>query len=211
MVYDISPPIDKNTAVWPGDIPYENIVNIDMKNGAHITVSHIKTTLHIGAHADAPSHYTCLGKTIDEVALDHYIGPCQVIHIKNLLEPFTITLNHIIHVKIQAPRVLFKTGTFPIASQWNNEFAHICPEVIDELHRQNVKLIGIDTPSVDAFNSKNLKTHNKMAEHEILNLEGLDLSNVPEKIFELIALPLKLVGADASPVRAILRDLSEKS
>ncbi len=206
MIYDISPSINKNTAVWPGDVSYENTIDVDMKTGAHLTVSHIRTTLHIGAHADAPSHYSYFGKNIDEVELEYYLGPCQVIQIEALHEPFTISIKDIKDKKIKAPRVLFKTGTFTNFCQWNNDFAHLCPELISELYKYDVKLIGIDTPSVDAFHSKTLETHKKISEYGMAILEGLDLRNVSEKIYELIALPLKLVGADASPVRAILRD-----
>jgi arylformamidase len=76
---------------------------------------------------------------------------------------------------------------------------------VERLHEQGVKLIGIDTPSVDLFDSKDLPSHQMILKHDMAILEGLALQGVPEGVYELIALPLKLVGFDASPVRAILR------
>ena len=106
---------------------------------------------------------------------------------------------------IQAPRVLLATGTYPDSEDFNEDFAALAPELVEDLHRQGVKLIGIDTPSVDLFDSKDLPSHRQFLKHDMAILEGLLLKDVPEGLYELIALPLKLVGFDASPVRAILR------
>jgi arylformamidase len=107
---------------------------------------------------------------------------------------------------IQAPRLLLATGTFPDPEQFNQDFAALSPELIDFLHEHRVILVGIDTPSVDLFDSKDLPVHKAFLRYDMAILEGLALRDVPEGLYELIALPLKLVGFDASPVRAILRD-----
>ncbi|MDP6180945.1 MAG: hypothetical protein QGG48_13750 [Desulfatiglandales bacterium] len=104
-----------------------------------------------------------------------------------------------------AKRVLFKTGTYPNPNRFNNDFCALSPLLIDELHKQNVILVGIDTPSVDLCDSKNLLAHNRIAKYNMAILEGLLLTDVPEGKYELIALPLKLMGCDGSPVRAVLR------
>ena len=103
------------------------------------------------------------------------------------------------------PRVLFATGTYPDPQNWNSDFAALSVELIDFLHHRGVITVGIDTPSVDLFDSKDLPAHKAMLRHDMAILEGLVLKDVPEGIYELIALPLPLVGFDASPVRAILR------
>jgi arylformamidase len=115
-----------------------------------------------------------------------------------------ITPEHIT-VPITSKRLLFSTNTFIATLPWQCDFAHFSPEAITYLAKHDVVLIGIDTPSVDAFNSKSLSAHKLLAIYDIAMLEGIDLSAVPCGDYELIALPLKLVGADASPVRAILR------
>ena len=205
MIYDISPEIDEHIAVWPGDLKFSRIIQMDTVQGDHLSLSGIKTTLHLGAHADAPSHYTAFGESIEKRSLEYYLGPCQVIRLCDLETPFVILPDHLNGITINASRVLFSTGTFPDAKKWNKEFAYFSEETVTWLHQQGVKLVGIDTPSVDAFDSKLLSAHKKISQYDMAILEGLDLSDVPEGVYELIALPLKLMGAEASPVRAILR------
>jgi arylformamidase len=104
--------------------------------------------------------------------------------------------------------VLFATGSFPDPDRFQEDFAALDPELVDYLHDQRVRLVGIDTPSVDLFDSKTLPAHKCFLAHDMAILEGLRLDGVPEGRYELIALPLRLVGFDASPVRAILRTLA---
>src|SRR5262245_20479900 len=106
---------------------------------------------------------------------------------------------------VTAERLLLATGTFPDPEQFNEDFAALSPGLVEALHRQGVRLVGVDTPSVDLFSSKELPVHHTFLRHDMAILEGLVLAGVPEGVYELVALPLKLVGFDASPVRAILR------
>jgi arylformamidase len=108
---------------------------------------------------------------------------------------------------ISESRVLIATGTYPDASRWNEDFAALEPALVDALHARGVITIGIDTPSVDLFSSKDLPAHRRFLAHDMAILEGLRLSDVPAGRYELIALPLPLVGFDASPVRAVLREI----
>ena len=112
---------------------------------------------------------------------------------------------------VRADRVLLKTGTFPDPTHFNEDFAALSPELVDHLSAGGVRLVGLDTPSVDPFASKDLPAHNACLRHDIGVLEGVVLDAVPEGVYELIALPLRLVGYDGSPVRAILRDLPVKN
>lgn len=205
MIYDISPPITTRLAVWPGDTPLSREVLCDLKRGDSVTLSTLHATVHLGAHADAPSHYAIDAPGIDELPLDLFIGPCQVIRV-NVPNATRVTPD-MLHVAVQAPRVLLATGTFPDPEHFNHDFAALSPELVTWLHERGVKLVGLDTPSVDLFDSKELPSHQMFFRCGMVNLEGLRLADVPPGIYELIALPLKLVGFDASPVRAILRTI----
>jgi arylformamidase len=203
MIYDISPPITERLAVWPGDTAPKREVLLDMKRGDNITLSTLHATVHLGAHADAPSHYGKDAPAIHERSLDYYVGPCQVIHVRadrrQRISPAKLP------ERIEAERVLIASGTHPDPENFNEDFAALSPELIETLHGKGVKLIGIDTPSVDLFESKDLPSHRMFLKYDMAILEGLVLSGVPDGVYELIALPLKLVEFDASPVRAILK------
>ena len=203
---DISPVIDETIAVWPGDTAYARTMNLDMGAGANLTLSDIRTTVHVGAHADAPSHYVAAGQTMAERSLHYYVGPCVVIHIENA-RGRRITPEDLEGKRVLAARVLLRTGTFPDPRSFNEDFASLSPGLVDFLHGMGVITIGIDTPSVDPFADKVLEAHQALARHDMANLEGLVLDHVAEGRYELIALPLKLAGADGSPVRAVLRTL----
>lgn len=205
MIYDITPPIDGSLAVWPGDTPPSREVICDLHDGASVTLSTLHATVHLGAHADGPNHYGADAPAIDERSLDYYLGPCQVIRTKARRRS-RIGIDAVPEPP-QAPRVLFSTGTFPDPTQFNEDYAALEPALIEWLAGHGVKLVGIDTPSVDLFESKDLSTHHAVLRHDMAILEGLLLENVPPGVYELIALPLKLVGFDGSPVRAVLRTL----
>lgn len=205
MIYDITPPISERLQVWPGDTPPSREVLCEMKRGDPITLSTLHATVHLGAHADAPSHYGADAPAIHERSLDDYLGPCQVIRVHvdrgERLRPEALA------TPVNAERVLIATGTYPDPESFNEDFAALSPELVERLYDQGVKLVGIDTPSVDLFASKDLPAHKTFLKHDMAILEGLVLRDVPAGMYELIALPLKLVGFDASPVRAILRPL----
>lgn len=202
-IFDISPIISADLAVWPGDKKFERQVVMSMKEGANLELSTISTTVHLGAHADAPNHYHVNGSGIHGRPLHYYLGTCQVIDI-NINRGERIQLQDINNKKIQCPRLLFKTESFPNPNEWNSDFNSFSPELINYLAQQKVKLIGIDTPSIDPENDKDLLAHAAVYKNNMAILEGIVLSKVPEGLYTLIALPLPLKDADASPVRAIL-------
>jgi arylformamidase len=204
-IYDLSPGITPALAVWPGDTPPAREVLMDMTRGDNLTLSTLRGTVHLGSHADAPSHYAVDAPTIESRSLETYLGPCQVIRVAARraqgIRPQEVPS------RILAPRVLLATGTYPDPAVFTQDFAALSPELIDRLAGSGVRLVGVDTPSVDLFSSKDLPSHLACLRHDIAILEGLVLSDVPEGVYELIALPLKLAGFDASPVRALLREL----
>jgi arylformamidase len=203
VLYDITPPITPKLAVWPGDTPANREVLMDMARGDNITLSTLRATVHLGAHADGPNHYGKDAPAIDERSLDYYLGPCQVIRVDVLRA--TLISPAQLKAEVTTPRVLFATGTYPDPQTWNADFAALSVELIDFLQNRGVITVGIDTPSVDLFESKDLPAHKAILKHNMSILEGLVLKDVPDGTYELIALPLPLVGFDASPVRAILR------
>jgi arylformamidase len=204
-LYDITPRISPRLGVWPGDTPPSRRVLLDLSRGDTVTLSTLEATVHLGAHADAPSHYGATAPSIERRSLEDYLGPCQVIRAPvgrgTRVAPGDLT------VAIRAPRILLATGTFPDPERWNRDFAALAPELVDALAGQGVRLIGIDTPSVDLMESKDLPAHQAFLRHDMAILEGLLLRDVPAGLYELIALPLPLEGFDASPVRAVLRTL----
>ena len=203
-IFDITPPITADLQVWPGDTPTSREVLLDMGRGDNLTLSTLHATVHLGAHADGPSHYGLNAPAIDERDLDYYVGPCQVMHVS--VAPRQRISRSELTERVSMERVLLGTGTFPDPESWNSDFAGLDPDLVDHLHDLGVRLIGVDTPSVDLFDSKDLPAHHRFLANDMAILEGLVLADVPAGIYELIALPLKLVGFEASPVRAILRD-----
>ncbi len=203
-ILDISPLVSPRIAVWPGDVPYRRDVTCAIANGANIDLSSVNTTVHVGAHVDAPSHYARDGAGIAARPLDRYLGPCQVVT-ANIARCGRVTLAHLAS-PITAPRVLIRTGTFPNPEVWNSDFASLSPELVHALADRGVILVGIDTPSIDLQDDKALLSHTAVAQRDLAVLEGIVLDSVPDGTYTLVALPLRLEGADASPVRAVLID-----
>ncbi len=199
---DISPVISPSLAVFPGDVPFSEKWSQRHLNGAPYSLSSITTTLHIGAHADAPYHYHSKGQTIEQRSLDFYVGRCQVLNLNQ--KGGEIDSDEIDRSAIQCSRLLVRTDSFSNPKKWRSDFRYFSERAIDCLHELGVRTLGIDTPSIDAANSKELRAHQRVFQHDLAILEGLTLSSAPEGFYTLIALPLRIAGADASPVRAIL-------
>lgn len=177
-----------------------------MEVGSPVNVSALTMSTHTGAHADAPLHYSPTSSDIASVELDAYIGECLVIDAR--ASKGVIEVGDLPHLG-SADRVLFRTfERFP-HEQWVEDFTAIAPETIAWLAVQGVKLVGIDSPSIDPQKSKTMDAHKAVLNADMRILEGLVLDDVPKGRYELIALPLPIVGGDASPVRAILRELPD--
>lgn len=204
-LWDISPPVSPASPLFPGDTAYSQQWTAALGPGCPVNLSAITMSPHIGAHADAPLHYANGAATIGQVDLAPYLGPCRVIHAIGCgplvriahLEEFAAEL---------PPRVLVRTcACAPTA--WSAEFSAYAPETLAWLAGLGVQLVGIDSQSVDPADSKTLPSHQQLLKHGLRVLENLALDEVPAGDYELIALPLKLMLADASPVRAVLRAL----
>ncbi|MDY7107642.1 MAG: cyclase family protein [Planctomycetota bacterium] len=207
MLYDISPPITPGMKVWPGDTPPAREILMDMKRGDPVTLSTLHATLHLGAHADAPSHCGSDAPSIDEIDPSLYIGLCQVISVP-VDRDGCVGIDEVKGM-MKVERILLATGTSPDPTTFNEDFAGLDAALIDHLADAGVRLVGVDTPGVDPFGADDLPAHRRCLARNIAILEGLRLEGVPEGLYELIALPLRLVGFDASPVRAVLRTIDE--
>ncbi|MEQ5839642.1 arylformamidase [Paraburkholderia acidicola] len=211
-LWDITPAVDTATPVWPGDTPVgiERMWRIEA--GSPVNVARLTLSPHTGAHTDAPLHYDANGLAIGKVSLDAYLGRCRVIHCIGaapLVEPRHVAaaLSDLGDIP---PRVLLRTYERAPTTAWDSAFCAVAPETIDLLAAHGVKLLGIDTPSLDPQESKTMDAHHRIREHRMAILEGIVLDAVAPGDYELIALPLKLTTLDASPVRAVLRALPER-
>ena len=205
-VWDISPPVTAGSPVFPGDTPYSQEWSATLGPGCPVNVSRITLSPHVGSHADAPLHYGNEGATIGAVALDPYLGPCRVIHAIGC-GPL-VEWHHVEHASRDLPpRVLVRTYARKPVDRFAEDLAAYAPSTIEKLAQLGVKLVGIDSASIDPSASKTLDSHQVIRRLDLRVLENLVLDDVPEGDYELIALPLKLMTADASPVRAVLREL----
>lgn len=204
-IWDITQPIRPGVPTWPGDTRYEASRTWEIGDGCPVNVSKITLSSHTGSHADAPFHYDAGGRTAEAVDLDRYVGPCRVIDARAAMGAVT-EADVAASLDGVPARVLFRTyQAFP-AEQWDSAFSAVDAGLIAALAARGVVLVGVDSPSIDPEDSKSLDAHNAIRAHDMSILEGLVLDEVPPGDYELIALPLPLVGLDASPVRAILRE-----
>jgi arylformamidase len=205
-LWDISPPVHAGTPVFPGDTAYAQQWVTNIAPGCPVNVSAITLSPHAGAHADAPLHYDAHGAAIGAVDLLAFIGPCRVIHAIGcgpLVRP-----THLAHaLRDLPPRVLVRVYEHMPQDRFDTALPAFAPETITLLADRGVVLVGIDSASVDPADSKTLDSHQVLRQRAMRVLENLLLDDVPEGDYELIALPLKLTTADASPVRAVLREL----
>lgn len=204
-LWDISPPLSPSTPAFPGDTAYQQRWSARIGPGCPVNVSAITLSPHLGAHADAPLHYGRDAPAIGEVDLDPFLGHCRVIHAID--KGPLITRAHLEHAAPRLPpRVLVRT-CINAPSEWSGSFTAFAPETIAWLASLGVRLVGIDSQSVDPADSKTLDSHMQLRAHDMRVLENLVLDEVRAGDYELIALPLKLTMACASPVRAVLRSL----
>ena len=206
-LWDISPPLHAGSPVFPGDAHYEQRWAATLGPGCPVNVSTITLSPHTGAHADAPLHYDAGGVAVGALDLEPYLGPCRVVHAIGC--GALVEWRHVERAIDAAlpPRLLVRTYQRMPVDRWDAALAGYAPDVVERLADRGVWLVGIDTASIDPAESKTLPAHQVIRRRNLRVLENLVLDDVPEGDYELIALPLKLTTADASPVRAVLRSL----
>jgi arylformamidase len=200
-IIDVSLPLDSRLAVWPGDTEFDYRLTWNKSSGASVNVGAVGMSTHCGTHVDAPFHFDEQGKKVDELPLATFVGKALVIHVPNWP---TISRGDLSRDWQGATRLLLRTDA------WNDP--HVFPEQIpvverdvpDWLGSQGIVLLGVDVPSVDVLDSQQLPNHHALARNRIAILESLNLKGVEEGVYDLVAAPLKVVGGDAAPVRALL-------
>lgn len=204
-IYDITRPVSAALAGWPGDTPYRYEMLCRLREGASVNLGTIEMSPHTGTHIDAPYHYDEEGKTVGQLSLETYVGSAAVLRVegKQRIEREDIPAQW-----LTVPRLLLRTGGWEDDTRFPERIPVIAPDVPAWLSEHGVILLGVDLPSVDDIDSKDLPNHHALGSVGIAILEGLDLRAVPEGFYELIALPLRLEGVDGCPVRAILRGRS---
>lgn len=201
-ILDISAPLSPDLVVWPGDEGFSRTVRMRLSEGGFADLSSIATTLHAGTHADAPGHVVDGAPAIDGVDLAPYLGPCEVMDVR--LGPRERILPAHLPGEPRAPRVLLRTRSFPDPTRFTETFNALSPELVRHLHGRGCLLVGLDTPSVDPFDSAGLESHRELFRLGLRCLEGLCLEAAEPGLYFLSALPLRIRGGDGSPVRAVL-------
>lgn len=202
---DITQPLTNAIATWPGDAPFNFKVAHTKEQTGSVNIGQISASVHTGTHADAPFHFNSSADTIDQLDVNMYIGTAKVIDVTDLdwigrEELMAFDLNGV-------KRLLLKTRNETNVEQFPSRISLLRKDIAEFLQEKGIFLLGLDIPSVDAIDSKELPIHHTLYQHGIYILENLYLQDVPAGEYEMIALPLKIIGADGSPVRAVLREL----
>ncbi len=201
-IYDVSLPLSTSTAEWPGDAKFQLAATMALSQGDTVNVGRLTSSLHMATHVDAPFHIRSNGATIDELPLEDFFGPC---HLRDVRGRERIGVEDLTSLDFKlAPRLLLRTGGWRDPAEFPREIPVLDEDVPEFLGEQGVRLLGLDVPSVDLIESKELPIHHGLNDRRIQILESLDLRLPPPGIYELMALPLKIAGGDASPVRAVL-------
>ena len=203
-ILDISLRITPDMAVWPGD-PRPTLEPVATLERDGVQVGRLTLSTHTGTHLDAPRHFIAAGRTVDQLDLTPLLGACHILDV-------TRQDNHISRADLQGfdlqphARVLLKTRNSrrPPSPTFTTEFTALAPSAADYLCERGVRLVGIDGPSVDAWTATDFPCHKRLLAADILILEHLVLWHVEPGIYGLLAVPLKLAGADGCPVRALL-------
>jgi len=204
VIIDISRSLRLGVAVFPMDTVYEEEFVARIGGEVPVNVSKITMSAHCGTHADAPYHYDEKGEKIAALDLDIFVGPCRVIDAQRA-GPLCLPEHVAPFLKDAPPRILLRLFAGQDSQSWNENFRALAAETVELLAAHGVKLVGVDTASVDPATSKTLPAHKAFHRNSMIILENLLLDHVEAGDYELIALPLKLENLDASPIRAVLR------
>jgi len=207
-IIDISVPLENGMVAWPGSVGFHLTQTMKMAEGGIANNSRLDTDVHIGTHLDAPWHSIPNGGTVESLNLDDLVGPAYVADLKDA-ETVTAAVLKKANIPADVERLLLKTSNSQLWKSGNREFQRdfvgLVPDASEWIAGRKMRLVGIDYLSVQRFAEKTMLSHNILLEKQIVVIEGLDLSAVAAGYYELICLPIKLVGAEGAPVRAILR------
>ena len=203
---DISIPLHNGMVNWPGDAPFHRLETLKIANGDPCNLSQFCSSTHIGTHMDAPRHFLAHGHGIESMPLDATIGPARVIAIH---DPDLIRVKELERHRLgSCERVLFKTRNSEHlwkTNDFHERFVHIPQDTAAYLADLKVRTVGVDYLSVGGYETDSAETHRALLGAGIWLIEGLNLGQVEPGEYELVCLPLKLVGSDGAPARAVLR------
>jgi arylformamidase len=206
-IFDITIAISPDMPVWPGDTPVELKKVYSMDAGAHDNVSRLACSVHTGTHVDAPHHFLNDHRTVDALSLDVLTGPAQVVKIPDDVPLINAAILENSGILPGTTRLLLKTRNSRLweldIKDFNTDFVSVSLEGAEWLVQAGIRLVGIDYLSISPY-KQSLPIHQALLKPGIVILEGVDLSAVPAGIYDLYCLPLKLMGSDGAPARAIL-------
>lgn len=202
---DISQPLNNDIATWPGDTPFSYEVSWSKENSGSVNVGKLTMSIHTGTHIDAPFHFDNKGKKVIDLDVQIYVGPARIIDVSNLESIGKKELENF-HLE-GVERLLLRTSSHGKANEFPDVIPHLRADIAAFLSEKGIRLIGVDVPSVDPLDDKELAAHHQLFKHGIHILENVVLDHVVDGDYELIALPLALTDADGSPVRAVIRPI----
>lgn len=205
MLYDVSMPIHSSMLVWDGD-PKVSITPVATVAKDGVALSHFSFGNHTGTHVDAPSHFLENGNTIDKIPLKKFIGKCRVLDLTHI-EHNEILVSDIAAYNIQkGERILFKTGNFALLKnpEFPKQYISLSLEVAEFLAEKGVVLVGTDFLGIEKKSNPGHPVHKKLLSSNIIIVEGLNLADVPEGEYEMICLPINVIGVDGAPARVVL-------
>ncbi|WP_271854030.1 cyclase family protein [Planococcus maritimus] len=200
-IIDISMTLDAATPEWPGDTPFAYRLSVTKEQSGSVNIGELQSSTHIGTHIDAPFHYDEQGLKTDELPLDVYLTTAQVMDVTGHEH---VKLSDLDELRQGVSAVLLKTASWQNRSKFPGAWPTFDPEIAEWMKDHNIRLLGVDVPSVDPETSKELPMHHAMNRNERFILEGIVLDGVAAGVYKLAALPLKIRGGEGSPVRAVL-------
>ncbi|HDR7613478.1 TPA: arylformamidase [Bacillus mycoides] len=202
---DISQPLNNDIATWPGDTPFSYEVSWSKEDSGSVNVGKLTMSIHTGTHIDAPFHFDNDGKKVLDLDIHVYVGAARVIDVSGLE---SIGKKELERFKLEGvERLLLRTSSHGKAQEFPEKIPYLRADIADFLSSKGIRLIGVDVPSVDPLDDKELPAHHQLFKHGIHILENVVLDHVADGDYELIALPLALTDADGSPVRAVIRPI----
>ncbi|EJQ44400.1 MULTISPECIES: arylformamidase [Bacillus] len=202
---DISQPLNNDIATWPGDTPFSYEVSWSKEDSGSVNVGKLTMSIHTGTHIDAPFHFDNDGKKVLDLDIHVYVGAARVIDVSGLE---SIGKKELERFKLEGvERLLLRTSSHGKAQEFPEKIPYLRADIADFLSSKGIRLIGVDVPSVDPLDDKELAAHHQLFKHGIHILENVVLDHVADGDYELIALPLALTDADGSPVRAVIRPI----
>lgn len=203
MLLDVSMPVGPHTATWPGDAPFSCGATLAIADGDSVNVAWARTSPHVGTHVDAPYHVLAHGARVGALPLDAFVGPALVVDARGAT---ALDADLLPGARLgEAPRVLFRTAERSRPDTFRRDFPVLTEAAIDRLARAGVRLVGVDAPSVDPVDAKDLAVHKALAAAGIVNVENLRLDEAAPGAYELLAQPVAWTDLDAAPLRALLR------